>query len=499
MNLLISTTVIAPLIAAAAGLVLRSRSRARDIITLLGLGAATASAFAILYEVANNGSVALRVGDWPRELGIVLVADLFAALVLPIALAIIFVVELFAIGQRRTAWGANPELAGPLLLVLTSGVSLAILTGDLFTLFVAFELILVSSYVLLTHQGRRGQVRSGMTYVVMNLFASALFLFGLAIIYGATGTVNLALLAERIPELSDGTRLGIGAWFFIVFGTKAAMFPLFSWLPDSYPTAPTTITAVFAGLLTKIGIYSMIRFHTITGMDELGPAMLIIAGVTMIVGAFGALAQSNVKRILSFHVISQIGYMLMGLGLFTAAGTAGAILFLIHHMPVKTVLFLVGGLIENHQGTSTLDRSGGMALKRPIIAVLFAIPALSLAGLPPFSGFVAKLGVISAGIDADQTLIVIVALVAGALTLLSMTKIWIGVFWGEATKASAGPPANPSSRANRNLMIGATSLAVAGTLAISAMAGGLYDLADRAAADLRDQSTYIALTQSPDS
>ncbi len=203
MNLLISTTVIAPLIAAAAGLVLRSRSRARDIITLLGLGAATASAFAILYEVANNGSVALRVGDWPRELGIVLVADLFAALVLPIALAIIFVVELFAIGQRRTAWGANPELAGPLLLVLTSGVSLAILTGDLFTLFVAFELILVSSYVLLTHQGRRGQVRSGMTYVVMNLFASALFLFGLAIIYGATGTVNLALLAERIPELSD--------------------------------------------------------------------------------------------------------------------------------------------------------------------------------------------------------------------------------------------------------------------------------------------------------
>lgn len=129
----------------------------------------------------------------------------------------------------------------------------------------------------------------------------------------------------------------------------------------------------------------------------------------------------------------------------------------------------------------------------------FAVEALSLAGLPPFSGFVAKLGVISAGIDADQTLIVIVALVAGALTLLSMTKIWIGVFWGEATEASAGPPALPSSRTNRNLMIGATSLAVAGTLAISAMAGGLYDLADRAAEDLRDQNTYIALTQSPDS
>ncbi|MDC0349889.1 proton-conducting transporter membrane subunit, partial [bacterium] len=199
-------------------------------------------------------------------------------------------------------------------------------------------------------------------------------------------------MAERIPQLSDGARLGIGAWFFVVFGTKAAMFPLFSWLPDSYPTAPTTITAVFAGLLTKIGIYALIRFHTLTGMDELGSIMLIVAGVTMIIGAFGALAQTDVKRILSFHVISQIGYMLMGLGLFSAAGTAGAILFLIHHMPVKTVLFLVGGLIENHQGTSRLDRSGGLATKRPIIAVLFAIPALSLAGLPPFSGFVAKLG-----------------------------------------------------------------------------------------------------------
>jgi len=497
MSLLISTTIIAPLVAAAIGLILRGRARARDIMTLLGLGAATASSFAILYQVANEGSYALRVGEWPRELGIVLVADLFAALVLPIALSIILVVELFAIGQRRTAWGANPELAGPLLLVLTSGVSLAFLTGDLFTLFVAFELILVSSYVLLTHQGRRAQVQSGMTYVVMNLFASALFLLGLAMIYGATGTVNMALLAERVPDLSDGARLGIGAWFFIVFGTKAAMFPLFSWLPDSYPTAPTTITAVFAGLLTKIGIYVMIRFHTLTGMDELGPAMLIIAGVTMIVGAFGALAQSDVKRILSFHVISQIGYMLMGLGLFTAAGTAGAILFLIHHMPVKTVLFLVGGLIENHQGTSTLDRSGGLAVKRPVIALLFAIPALSLAGLPPFSGFVAKLGVISAGIEADHTIIVTVALVAGALTLLSMTKIWLGVFWGAPTEVASSPPANPSSRANRSLMIGATSLAVAGTLTISVLAGSLYDLADRAGNDLRNPETYIALSEVP--
>jgi len=492
MTFLISTTIIAPLLGAAFGLLLRQNPRARDVLTILSLVAATAASFGILFDVNDNGTTALGVGGWSPELGIVLVADLFAALVLPVALSIILVVEVFATGQRRTAWGANPELAGPLLGVLTAGVSLAILTGDLFTLFVAFELILVSSYVLLTHQGQRDQIQAGMTYVVMNLFASTLFLLGVAYVYAATGTINLALLAERIPELDRGVRLGIGAWFFVVFGTKAAVFPLFSWLPDSYPTAPTTITAVFAGLLTKIGIYAMIRFHTLTGMDELGTVMLIIAGITMVIGALGALAQNDVKRILSFHVISQIGYMLMGLGLFSAAGTTGAILFLIHHMPVKTVLFLVGGLIENQEGTSSLDRSGGLAARKPLIAAFFAIPALSLAGLPPFSGFVAKFAVISAGIDENETAIVVVALVAGALTLLSMTKIWLGVFWGRDND-TAEPV--PTAQNNRRLMFSATGIAVAGTLTISVFAGTLFDLSERAASDLRDPQRYISEVQ----
>ncbi len=487
MNALIAATIIAPILGAASGLVAKT-TRWRDAVTIAGLGVAAVSSIVILIRVAADGTHVMNVGGWDPELGIVLVADLFAALVLPVALVIIFVVEFFAIGQRRTAWGANPELAGPLLGVLTAGVSLAILTGDLFTLFVAFELILVSSYVLLTNQGRRAQVRSGMTYVVMNLFSSTLFLFGLGFVYASTGTVNLALLAERIPELPDGVRLGIGAWFFVVFGTKAAVFPLFSWLPDSYPTAPTTITAVFAGLLTKIGIYAMIRFHTLTGMDELGTTMLVIAGATMVIGAIGALAQSDVKRILSFHIISQIGYMLMGLGLFTVAGTAGAILFLIHHMPVKTILFLVGGLIENDQGTSSLDRSGGLAARRPLIAAFFAIPALSLAGLPPFSGFAAKFSVISAGIAEAATPIVVLALVAGALTLLSMTKIWIGVFWG----TSAGHESAADAPGNQTAMLAATGLAVAGTLFISIFAGTVLDLSSRAAEDLRSTATYIA-------
>ena len=193
MNALVTIAIIGPIIGSAIGLAVRREPRLRDISTLIGLGAAAASALAILFTVVAEGTHVVRVGGWGPELGIVLVADLFAALVLPVALVIIFVVELFAIGQRRTDWGANPEVAGPLLGVLTSGVALAMLTGDLFTLFVAFELILVSSYVLLTHQGQRAQVGSGMTYVVMNLLASTLFLFGLAFVYSATGTVNLRL------------------------------------------------------------------------------------------------------------------------------------------------------------------------------------------------------------------------------------------------------------------------------------------------------------------
>ncbi|MEM9463895.1 MAG: proton-conducting transporter membrane subunit [Actinomycetota bacterium] len=489
MSALVAVLIVAPLAAAAIGFALGERQALRDAVTMLTLAGTATIAALLVWEVERNGTIVVRVGDWDPELGIVLVVDLFAALILLVSMATIFVVELFAMGQRRTAWGADPQVAGPLLLVLTVGVALAIVTGDLFTLFVGFELILVSSYVLLTHQGRRGQIRSGMTYVSMNLFASTLFLVGLAVVYGATGTVNMALLAERIPELDESMRWGIGLWFLAVFGTKAAIFPLFSWLPDSYPTAPTTITAVFAGLLTKIGVYVLIRFHTLTEMDDLGPVILVLAGLTMVIGVAGALAQDDVKRILSFHIVSQIGYMLMGLGLFTLAGVTGAILFLIHHMPVKTLLFLVGGLIEEREGTSALDRIGGLAGRQPLIAVLFAVPALSLAGIPPFSGFVAKLALVDAGIEAVAIPIVVVALVNSVLTLLSMVKIWVGVFWGTPTESSL--PLH-LRRPGHRVMVGSTAIAVVGTLVIAATAGPLWDLSERAATGLLESEIYIS-------
>lgn len=488
MSALPGLLVIGPLLAAGLVLALRDRPAARDTITIGTLTAAAVGAVALVFEVEANGTVVTRLGGWAPELGIVLVADLFAVLVLAAALATVALVEVFSFGQRATRHGAEPDVVTPVLLVLASGVSLSILTGDLFTLFVGFELILVSSYVLLTHQGRRGQIQNGTTYVVMNLFASAFFLFGVAFVYASTGTVNLALLAERLPEVSSEVRLGIGLWFTVVFGTKAAVFPLFSWLPDAYPTAPTTVTAVFAGLLTKIGVYALIRFHTLTGADELGPLLLALAGITMLVGVAGALAQDDMKRILSFHVVSQIGYMLMGLGLFSVAGLAGAVLFLVHQIPVKTVLFLVGALVEDDQGTSRLADIGGLAARRPWIALWFALPALSLAGLPPFSGFVAKLALVDAGIDGDSIAIAVVALAASIFTLLSMVKIWLGVFWGAPTA-----PAEPAApRRARTIMQGAVAATVAGTILIAVIAGPLWDMSERSAADLLDIEPYLS-------
>lgn len=492
MTELLALLLAVPMGAAPLALGLRPWPQARDGLTVGTLGAVAGLAVWLLVEVERNGTVVLEVGDWSPVVGIVLVADMFAALILVTATITILVVQLFAFGQRRTAWGADPQVAAPMLLVLTSGVALSILTGDLFTLFVAFELILVSSYVLLTHQGGRGQLRSGMTYVVMNLFASTLFLFGVAFVYRSTGTVNMAALAERVPDLSSGVQLGIGAWFLVVFGSKAAMFPLFSWLPDSYPTAPTTITAVFAGLLTKIGIYSMIRFHTLLQMDDLGPVILILAGVTMLVGVAGALSQDDMKRILSFHIVSQIGYMLMGLGLFTEIGIAAAIFYMVHHIPVKTVLFLVGGLVEDDQGTSALDRVGGLAARRPWLAVMFAVPALSLAGIPPFSGFVAKYALIDEAIAQQSIFITVAALVAGALTLLSMSKIWLGVFWGtDPDDDAASAIVTERGRGHRPTLMGVTGVAVLATLFVAAMAGPIWDLSHRAALDLIDPAVYI--------
>jgi multicomponent Na+:H+ antiporter subunit D len=262
------------------------------------------------------------------------------------------------------------------------------------------------------------------------------------------------------------------------------------------------VTAVFAGLLTKVGVYAMIRSQTLLFPEDTQPGelLLVVAGLTMVVGVFGAITQDDVKRILSFHIVSQIGYMVMGLGLFTLAGLAGAVLYVIHHIVVKTTLFLVAGLIEVRAGTGKLAKLSGLARVEPLLAILFLVPALSLAGIPPFSGFVAKLALVEAGLGAEAYVVVLVSLAVSLLTLFSMTKIWANAFWGPrpeplAVAVGSGPAAVTPPEAlglqRRALMTGATSVLVAVSLAVAVFAGPLYRLSERAAADVLDPRAYV--------
>jgi multicomponent Na+:H+ antiporter subunit D len=503
-QLLIAAPVAVPLLAAAVTLIVHARVPYQRVVSLTAVGGALAASVGLLVGVERHGTVVAEVGGWPAPFGITLVADLFSALLLAVSMATVLGVLVYAIGQLDRI--VEARFFHPLYLVLTAGVGASFLTGDLFNLFVAFEVMLIASYVLITLGGDPRGVRPAMTYVVVSLLASTLLITAVGLLYAATGTVNLAHLSVRVAELPVELQVALGLLLLVVLGIKAAIFPLFFWLPDSYPTAPTSITAVFAGLLTKVGVYAIIRTQTLLFPHD-GPdtVVLALAGATMVVGVLGAVAQDDIKRILSFHIVSQIGYMVMGLGLYSVAGLAGATLFIVHQIPVKTALFLIGGMVEQLMGTGALERLGGMARRLPVVAVLFMLAALSLAGLPPFSGFFGKLALVQAGLAADRYAIVAVGLAVSLLTLFSMVKIWTGTFWGPPSaepvhddlgrRGTGGVQAPPSARRGRlrpaALMTGATVGVVALTLAIALAAEPLYQLSSRAAAGLVDPTGYV--------
>jgi multicomponent Na+:H+ antiporter subunit D len=498
---LLAIPIAVPLLGAAISIFVGRWRTAQRVVSLVSLSVVAVTSVLLLVRVDTDGILVVQSGGWPAPIGITLVADRLAAIMLAVAALMLLAVLVYAIGQP----GAERNHVGfhPVYLIMAAGVAGAFLTGDLFNLFVCFEVTLTASYVLITLGGRADQVRSGMTYVVISLLASILFLVALAFIYAATGTVNMADLAGKIGQLPPGVRSALALLLLVVFGIKAAIFPLFFWLPDSYPTAPTPVTAVFAGLLTKVGIYALLRTQTLLFPPETRPGelLLVIAGATMLVGVLGAIAQDDIKRILSFHIVSQVGYMVMGLGLFTLAGLAGAVLYIVHHIVVKTTLFLTAGLVELRAGSGRLARIGGLASILPVIALLFLLPALSLAGIPPFSGFVAKLALVEAGLEAREYLVVAISLAVSLLTLFSMTKIWANAFWGKPQvepgdeAAAAGSAQWPVG--GPILMVGATAALALVSVGIAVAAGPLYDLSERAAIDLIDREVYVTAVLGP--
>jgi multicomponent Na+:H+ antiporter subunit D len=488
MTALVAAPVLLPLVAAAVALLVR-RPVLQRAISIGSLGAATAAA-AALFARAWTGDVAevARLGGWPGSFAITFVADRLATVLVLVAMMTMTLVLVYAIGQR--APDERSSYYHPVYLVLAAGVSQAFLAGDLFNLFVAFEILLMASYVLITLEGTDAQVRSGTTYVVLNVLESMVLLAAVGLIFAATGTVSMAELPERLAALPDGVRNGLNLLLLVAFGIKAAVFPLFFWLPDAYPTAPSSVSAIFAGLLTKVGVYCLIRVHTLLFPGEFSGLLVVVGTLTMLVGVLGAVSQQDMKRILSFHIVSQVGYMVTGLGIGGAAALAATVLYLIHHIPVKASLFLVEGIVRSDTGDRPFTSVAGLARRSPALALLFLLPALSLAGLPPFSGFIAKFAIVRAGIGAGQWVPVAVALFVGLLTLVSMTKIWVGAFWGDAGDRP------PGILRHRREMAVTTAAMVAVTLAVSLWAGPLYEFAESAARELLDGASYVRAVRS---
>ena len=516
--------VLIPMLAAAMTLVAGRRPRVQRAITVFALSVVVAVSGVLLYLADRDGTMALQVGGWgPTEagmgpLGITLVVDRLSALMLVVSSIVLLAVVFYAIGQGiRDGGGRQPvSIFLPTYLVLSAGVFMAFLAGDLFNLFVGFEVLLSASFVLLTVGASKERVRAGISYVMVSMVSSMVFLLGIGLIYAATGTLNMAELSVRLGDVSDGTRTALFAVLLVAFGIKAAVFPLSAWLPDSYPTAPAPVTAVFAGLLTKIGIYAIIRAHSLLFPGGEMDGVLLVAGLlTMVVGILGAIAQSDIKRLLSFTLVSHIGYMVFGIALSTELGMSGAIFYVAHHILVQTTLFLVVGLIERQAGASALQRLGGLAAASPLLAFVFVVPALNLGGIPPFSGFIGKVALLEAGAQVGSALawiLVAGSVITSLLTLYVVTRVWTKAFWRPREDApeghlSASAPAALVDNTELSMdielvdrgdvgrmpvgMLLPTGALIAVGLALSVLAGPIFAYSERAATEVLDRGQYI--------
>ncbi|TDT34136.1 Na+/H+ antiporter subunit D [Naumannella halotolerans] len=501
MNNLLPLPVLLPLLASGLALALGRKPNAQRLISTTSLLIVLIIEGYLIYLTDQSGPIALSLGAWPSPLGVSVVVDRLSALMLFVSTLVSLTVLVFSIGseleERRRQTPVS--IYHPTFLLLTAGVSAAFIAGDLFNMFVGFEVLLFASYVLLTLGGTAERVRAGITYVIVNLLSSILFLVTIAVIYAATGTVNMAELSVRLAELPPELQLALQLMLLTVFSIKAAVFPLSAWLPDSYPTAPAPVTAVFAGLLTKVGVYAIIRTQTLLFPDSpLEDLLLWAALLTMVIGILGAVAQSDIKRLLSFTLISHIGYMIMGIALATEAGLAGAIFYTAHHITIQTTLFLVTGLIEVRGGSTSLNKLGGLAALSPMLGVLFFIPAMNLAGIPPFSGFIGKIGLLSAGVESGHPLsypLVISAVLTSLLTLYAVAKVWNRAFWREIPDEvrSDGTSLMVQRRWVRlpqGMVVTAGVLVLIG-MGITVIAGPLYGYTDRAAIDILAVEPYL--------
>jgi len=432
----------------------------------------------------------LLAGGWASAVGIVLVADLLASIMVGLSSLTALAAVLFTCFESTSR--VEHPLRLPLLQFMMAGINLSFLTGDLFNLFVAFEIMLIASYALLTLEADDWDIRQAYPYLAVNLVGSTLFICGAGLAYGLFGTLNFAGMSAAAAAMPGDPRiLVLALLFLVVFGTKAGLFPLYYWLPNSYPILPAALAGLYSGMLTKVGVYVLLRMtatvlpHDLAGLHQ---AIAWLAGLTMVLAVLGALSRNFIRGILSFHILSQIGFMALAIGLFTPLSIAACVFYVIHHIIVKASLFLVGGVAVVLNRTDDLDRMGHLWRVTPWVGIVFLVQALSLAGIPPLSGFWGKYVIIVEGLRQGAYALIAASLVASVLTLLSMLKIWLAAFWSEPE----GVVVRVADQRWRPMLWVVGGMAAV-SLGIGLGAEGVMQLALRAAEGALDQEGYVRL------
>ncbi|MEX8057171.1 MULTISPECIES: Na+/H+ antiporter subunit D [Microbacterium] len=513
MSALVPLLVGIPLIGAAINLIFGRRKKTQIVVSVASLAAVLVLGAILLVTVDTSGPIAVAIAAWDIPFGIVLYVDVLAALLVVVTSIVLLAVLLFSIGQGAADNDEDTPVSifYPAYLILGAGIFNAFIAGDLFNLYVGFEILLVASYVLITLGGTESRIRTGVVYIVVSLVSSILFLAAIAMVYGALGTVNMVQISERMALLPQDTQTILHLMLLLAFAIKAAVFPLSFWLPDSYPTAPAPVTAVFAGLLTKVGVYAIIRTETqLFVANDLNFLLMMVALSTMIVGILGAVAQAELKRILSFTLVSHIGYMIFGLAINTPLAVGATIYYIVHHIIVQTTLFLAVGLIERRAGSTSILKVKGLMRAAPLLAVLYFIPAINLGGLPPFSGFIGKYALFDAAAQVGTPVMMVLivgGVVTSILTLYALMRAWNLSFWredddsAETTERIAylgnAPAATISTerRTTPKIMTLATVGMVAVTVSLTVFAGPLLDMCLRAGVDITDGVSLVQIQE----
>ncbi len=476
-----------PFLTAVACMLCHRSGAAQRALALIGALALFGVAARILARVIASGPFAEQAGGWPAPFGITMVADgLSATMVLLVGLV---AVATTIFGFTDVTEGETHAGHYPLTNALLAGLCGAFLTGDIFNMYVWFEVMLISSFGLLVIGGGAAALDGAMKYVGLNLIATVAFISGVGLLYGTTGALNMADLHGRLQGRGGETAILVSAAFLIfAFGSKAALFPAFFWLPASYHTPSFTSSALFAALLTKVGVYALIRVFTLVFPipdTAIQTTLLWGAALTMLVGAFGALTQGSPRRVLNFTIISSIGYMILGLALHTPLALVAAVFSLFQDVIVKANLYLAAGAAARLAGGESFARTGGLWRAHPWFAALFLPPALSLAGVPPFAGFWGKLMLAQATLDIGAGLLTALILGVGLLTLFAMARVWAELFWKPAREAPT-PRRMPAA-------VWATLVVLAALVTWIGVAAEPFVAASAAiAAGLLDPAAYIA-------